>query len=54
MDERRPAEHLQMLGDGRAAHIELLGEVAGRPRPVRQKLQQTAARGVGQGEEDVI
>ena len=53
-DETGTLEHLEMLGYGRLAHLERLGELGHRGLAPRQPRQDSAARGVGQCGEDQV
>ena len=49
LDEARPLQHLQVLGHGRQADGERLGQLRHRRLPRRQPRQDGAPGGVGQG-----
>jgi len=48
-DEARLLQHPQMLGDGRTAHREALGQLDHGPGPFRDALEDGPPCGVGQG-----
>jgi len=50
-DELRLAQDGEVPRHGRPGGIEVLGDLAGRPRPVTQEPQDVAARGIGEGAE---
>src|SRR3954467_10025204 len=53
-DELRLAQDGEVPRDGRPGGIEVLGDLAGGPRPVAQEPQDIAAGGVGEGAEGGI
>ena len=48
-DELRLAQDGEVPRDGRPGRIEVLGDLAGRPRPVAQEPQDISARRIGEG-----
>src|SRR6476620_3901741 len=53
-DELRLAQDGEVPRHGRPGGIEVLGDLAGGPRPIAQEPQDIAARGIGEGSEGGI